>query len=717
TWVPGELFIGGAGVAHGYWNDPTRTAERFLTHPATGERLYRTGDLGRYHPDGTIEFLGRNDHQVKINGYRIELGEIEAKLTTHPNVKDTVVTTTDNHLTAYVTRAESAPDDPDQLVGSLRAALAVALPDYMIPRNFVLLDTLPLSANGKVDRGALPAPLPQPTGGSPSRGDADPVGAQGSEPRNDMERRLRDIWKEVLGLEAVSVHDDFGQLGGDSLLALRVISRAAEAGLELTPRQFFEHPTIAGLAGVATLAVPRPAEEQPTEVIGDVPLLPAQAMLLAGLDATVARHHNYALFFELDEPLNKVALRVALRTLISRHDSLRTGFVHGPKGWRQHVATVDEVSVVPMEWLDLGDMPAEEQGRTIEELAEQAQRSFDLAEPPLLRVLYFDRGRDRKPELLLVAHWLVVDNFSLRIVLGDLLAAHAQIAEYGHAELPAPGTPAAVWAEQVARQTEQTGVTSQPPFERARHGTARDAVTLVEVLDSRATDRLREQTNSSVVLGDVILAALARAARATGLGESIRVDVDGHGRGAVLPGVASPIDLSRTVGRLSVRNQLEVPALQDPVRAAKTVAAVRAALPNGGLDDAVTAYGTTAVADGLSAPAPEFAFNYLGTVDELYAITGLRPSGHRPGPLVHPETPLRHRFELLCGTVEGELLIGLTCPGIDQPEAEHLLKNFMAELRGVEAAVERPAAANGRDTRGAALADTFRRWLSPAAAD
>ncbi|MEU5977831.1 amino acid adenylation domain-containing protein [Streptomyces sp. NPDC047315] len=720
TWVPGELFIGGTGLARGYWADVDKTNERFITHPVTGERLYRTGDLGRYHPDGTIEFLGRNDHQVKVNGYRIELGEIETTITTHPHVKDSIVTATNNHLTAYLTTTTPSTIDADACIADVRAALSAVLPDYMIPRSFVLLDSLPLSANGKVDRGALPVPVTQAGGGTLSPGVLDPGSAHGTEPRNDIERRLGEIWREVLGLESVGIHDDFGQLGGDSLLALRVIGRAADSGLALTARQFFEHPTIAGLAGAATLAAPRTADVQ-AEVAGDVPLLPAQARLLAGLDASVARHHNYALLFELEEPLEKVALRVALRTIVGRHDALRTGFVHGPEGWRQRVAAVNEVPAVPFEWLDLTDLSTEEQDRAVEDLAQQSQRSFTLAAPPLLRVLYFDRGRDRRPVLLAVAHWLVVDNYSLRLVLEELFAAHAQIVETGHAELPPPTLPASAWARQVTRHAQRlakTAAAPTPPREGPPHyGVARDAVTLIDVLEAPATARLRDRLLATATMGDVLLAALARSVRTSGLGESTRVDVDGHGRSATLPSTGGAADLSRTVGRLSVRYQLEVHGTADATEAVLSAAAARGARSNGGLDDEVATHGTVAEVDGLPAPASEFAFNYLGSVDELYAIPGLRPSALRPGPLVDPDTPVRHRFDVLCGKVQGELLIGVTCPEADRPEAERLLKNLLAELRGTDESAKASPASDERDTAGSALAASFRRWLAPACAE
>ncbi|MDQ8706513.1 amino acid adenylation domain-containing protein [Streptomyces sp. LHD-70] len=703
TWVPGELFIGGVGVARGYWGDADKTAERFFTHPVTGERLYRTGDLGRYLLDGSIEFLGRNDHQVKINGYRIELGEIEAQLNAHPSVKDAIVTANNNQLTAYLipNSFTHTTDDPETLTASLREHLAAALPDYMLPRAFVMLDALPLTANGKVDRGALPAPQP-----TAAAAPTDVPEDSGDSPRNDIERRLKDIWTEILPTDTVGIHDVFGDLGGDSLLALRVISKAAEAGLALTPRQFFENPTISALARVATLAAPS-TSAAPTEATGPAPLLPAQAMLLSGLSEEAAQHHNYALFFELAEPLDKVALRVALRTVIARHDALRTGFVLQRDGWQQEVRPAKELSTTPLEWLDLADLPAEDQDRVIEERAAQAQRSFDLAEPPLLRVLYFDCGNNRRPELLLIAHWLVVDNFSMRLVLDELLTAHDQIAEEGEAELPPASLPAAAWAHQLAdhssRAHASTGSVSGVPV-----GTVGEAETLIEVVDSATVDRLRAHAQGAATIGDVLLAALARAARDCRFGDAIDVEVDGHGRAAALPDTVG--DLSRTVGRLSVRYPLRVPAVGDARRVTEAVLAARSAQSNGGLDHALAEYGTAAHVDGRAGGA-DFAFNYLGAVDELYAHPRLAPSAHRPGPLQHAATPLRHRFELLCGTVDGALLVGITSAGSERAAAEQLLKSFVSELGSID---RREQAPGGRSTdcRGAALADSFRHWLS-----
>jgi yersiniabactin nonribosomal peptide synthetase len=541
-----------------------------------------------------------------------------------------------------------------------------------------------------------PTPLP-PAGAGHTRERPPEPAAGDAPPRNDTERQLCGIWAAVLNVETVGIHDEFVDMGGDSLLALRVISRAREAGIRITPRQFFANPTVAEMAAVATLGAPAaPAGPEATEITGDVPLLPAQAILLSGLsgsDPAVAHHHNYALFFELDAPMDKVALRAALRALVARHDALRTGFVHGPDGWRQHVAAPEAVEAVPLEWIELGGLLPGELDGAVEELAERAQRGFDLEVPPLLRLLYFDLGPARRPELLLVAHWLALDNFSLRVLVDELLAAHAQFADAGQASLPPASLPASVCARRLAEQS--AGAAPGGTGAAQAYGVAGDARTLIEVVDAATTARLRERAHGAATVGDVLLAALARAAGAAGFGAPLRVDVDGHGRDETLG------DVSRTVGRLSVRHTLEVTATMDSAEAVQAVADARSAAQSAG-----------APAAGAAGPPAPFAFNYLGSVDELYAIPGLRPATHRPGPLLHPGTPLHHRFDVLCGTVEGELLIGLTFPGGQETEARRLLDRFTAELaNGTGGAPSR--AETGRRARGSALAEMFRGWLAP----
>ncbi|MDG4830626.1 amino acid adenylation domain-containing protein [Solwaraspora sp. WMMD1047] len=245
VWTVGEIYIGGIGVAKEYWGDPQLTAERFIIHPRTGERLYRTGDLGRYLPGGDIEFLGRNDFQVKINGYRIELGEIEAVLLRRPEVNEAIAGVDTNpmtgrrHLVAYIVPAAGAAPEP----ATLRVALEEALPEYMVPHHYLVLDQLPKSSNGKVDRAALPTPW-----------DEFEVRRERLAPRDDLERGLFGVWSRALGRDDFGIEDNFYELGGDSVNAVLILGAIRDelgitAASEDLLRWIFENPTVAALAG------------------------------------------------------------------------------------------------------------------------------------------------------------------------------------------------------------------------------------------------------------------------------------------------------------------------------------------------------------------------------------------------------------------------------------------------------------------------------------
>jgi amino acid adenylation domain-containing protein len=258
VWVTGQLYIGGVGLAKGYWQDELKTAASFIIHPRTGERLYRTGDLGRYLPDGTIEFLGREDFQVKIGGYRIELGEIEAALEQHSAVKEAVVIALGQYkrLAAYVVLNAEENGDSDSVISSkLRCFLGDKLPHYMVPVRFVLLDFLPLTPNGKVNRQAL-AEL-----------DRDQEVAVDVAPRTDTEKALAQMWGKILSLPQVGINSNFFELGGDSLLATQVISQVRERWqVELPLRSLFEYPAIAQFSKEIEQAKPQNLEVSPNVI-------------------------------------------------------------------------------------------------------------------------------------------------------------------------------------------------------------------------------------------------------------------------------------------------------------------------------------------------------------------------------------------------------------------------------------------------------------------
>jgi amino acid adenylation domain-containing protein len=408
----GEVHVGGAGLARGYLNRPELTAQRFVEIDAFGERrrVYRSGDLARRRDDGSLEFLGRADDQVKLRGFRIELGEVEATLTQYPGVREAVVvlhrSNAGRFLAAYFVLAEGA----DPLDGALREWLAARLPAYMVPARFIRLDRLPLTRNGKVDRTALPEPGAiglQPLGGAP--------------PRNPTEEALVRIWCEVLSLATIGIDDDFFTLGGHSLIAMRIAARIHRAfGVGIPVRWIFEYRTIAALAprlpsrSVETTVEIMPAPPQP-----HYPLSHAQQRLW--LDHQITGHANYnmpdafafAHRFEID------VLRAAVTTLVERHEILRTRITLIDGEPRQSV--LDRLEVTIREF-DLAEVEnAETRAQAI--LDAEAVAPFDLASAPLFRVILI-RMPDLRDILLTVVHHITSDGWSCNVLQRELAALY-----------------------------------------------------------------------------------------------------------------------------------------------------------------------------------------------------------------------------------------------------------------------------------------------------
>ncbi|HEY0603205.1 MAG TPA: amino acid adenylation domain-containing protein, partial [Herpetosiphonaceae bacterium] len=432
--VAGELYLGGAGLARGYRGRPDLTAERFVPHPFSrtpGARLYRTGDLVRWHADGNLEFLGRQDHQVKLRGFRIELGEIEHVLRQHPAVSEAAVVAHgergDMRLVAYVVenlepRTENQEDltDPGSrfsVLGSpLREFLAQRLPKYMLPSGFVLLDALPLTPSGKLDRLALPAPASQ----SPA------LEATFAEPHSDTERTLAAIWQAVLHIERPGRHDDFFELGGHSLLVMQVVSRIREAfGVDLSLRSLFETPTIAGLALTIEQALQQsqrlslPAIE-PVDRDQPLPLSFAQERLwfVEQLDTTVSAY-VMSTVLRLRGPLDVAALEQSINLLVERHESLRTTFAVSQDGPLQ---VISPAWPLPLRLIDLppDSTPAEIRQQITAEL----HAPFDLVIGPLLRATLL-RQSTNEHILVLALHHLIADGWSLTIFVRELATLYA----------------------------------------------------------------------------------------------------------------------------------------------------------------------------------------------------------------------------------------------------------------------------------------------------
>ncbi len=551
--VTGELYLGGAGIAQGYLHRPELTAERFIAHPFSdepGARLYRTGDLARYRDDGTLDYLGRRDQQVKIRGYRIEVGEIESMLLQHPTIQDAVVVAHEEspaqyRLIAYiVSAAETLFSD-----AQLRAYVQERLPSYMLPSLFVPLEMLPLTPNGKVDRTAL------------VRTHRPQTNAQHAVvlARTQTEQRLADIWSQVLGIETVSIHDNFFALGGDSILSIQIVSRAHQAGLTITPKQLFQAPTIAELATMITTGETAPEiVAQQGLVVGAVPLTPIQHWFFAQ-HQPVRQHWNQAVLLRVTQPLNASVLRQTVAHLLAQHDALRFRFSNPQQGWQQNSRLPDEQ--VPLHLFDLSGIAVLQQTQTLEQLANDVQASLDIEHGPLVRVASFHLGSQAQDRLLIVVHHLAIDAVSWRILLEDLQQVYEQLSLEQHAQLPAKTTSFQQWSQLLLDHAQSATVLQQLPYwltqTLARHhalpvdhysgaNTAASARHVVISLSLQETASLLHEVPAAyhTQINDVLLTALAVAlSQWTGQRAHV-IDLEGHGREDLF----AQVDLSRTIG-------------------------------------------------------------------------------------------------------------------------------------------------------------------------
>ncbi|GER90177.1 hypothetical protein KDW_43390 [Dictyobacter vulcani] len=650
--VAGTLYTGGAGLARGYLKRPELTAEYFIPHPFSdqpGERLYNTGDLVRYLPDGNIEFIGRRDQQVKVRGFRIELSEIENVLLQHPAIQDATVVLNEEQSSKRLVAYLVASADEQVAASALRQFLQERLPDYMLPAAFVYLAALPLTPNGKVDRRALPSP------------DYTQSEQEYIAPRTPTERILSDIWCQVLGLEKVSVHDNFFALGGDSILSLQIIARANQAGLRLAPRQLFQYPTVAGLAAIVEISdTGTGLDVEQRTILGDVVLTPVQRWFFD--QKIMSPHHwNQALLLSTTQALKPEILQAAVDALCVHHDALRLRFVYEKAGWRQYNADSEESTTITV--VHLAHMPVAERTAAIEELAQEAQASLDLTAGPLLRVLYFDQGEDEEGRLLLILHHLIVDGVSWRILLTDLNTLYEQLSQGRDIQLPLKTTSFQEWAQRLAAYAQTAELQAEVPFWLAQleqnnakmpldyaggENSVISSHTHTVTLDAEATTALLHDVPSAyrTQINDVLLAALAQVLTAWCGTDSILLDLEGHGREDILAGV----DLSRTVGwftsiypvALSVNGQWGAEHLL------KSIKEQLRQVPQRGIGYGLLRYlceDETVAEQMRSVPTPEISFNYLGQFDSAARESGLfGPASEASG---NPHHPLGARAHLL----------------------------------------------------------------------
>jgi amino acid adenylation domain-containing protein/non-ribosomal peptide synthase protein (TIGR01720 family) len=629
--VTGELYVGGEGVARGYLNRPELTAERFVPDPFSkepGRRFYSTGDRARYLSDGRIEILGRVDHQLKVRGYRIEPEEIQVALNAHPLVSQSIVTGREDHgadkrLVAYVVAADSV----QPAVKDLREFLGRRLPDYMVPSSFVFLKNLPLTPNGKIDRDALPQPQTESI--------EEFVG-----PRTPVEADLARIWTTVLGLKRISVNDNFFDLGGDSILAIQIIARANQAGMNLEPRQIFQHQTIAELAAVAKEG--RRSEAEQETITGEVLLSPVQARFFE-LGLPDPHHYNQARLLKLSQPLAPEFLQSAVAHLLLHHDALRLRFIQSGEKWTQ-VCSEPETTV-PFERVDISQAAETDLLRSH---AARIHASLNLHEGPIIRVALFDGGGASPSYLLIVVHHLAVDTISWGVLLEDLETAYRQLSAGEQVSLPRKTTSFKSWTRQLAQFAQSSAIepeidywtsrgalpVTKLPVDHAGANTVASRRTISASLTAAETRAVLQDLPAKhrTQINEVLLAAIARAFSAWMQTRAVLIDLEGHGREQIVEGV----DLARTTGWFTsiFPVVLDLRQSSKPLEELRAVKEQLRAVPNRGIGYGLLRYlsGRKEVVEHLSRMAQaEVRFNYLGQQDRSLSSSQLFVSTHDSG--------------------------------------------------------------------------------------
>ncbi|WP_155617222.1 non-ribosomal peptide synthetase, partial [Paenibacillus polymyxa] len=654
--VPGELCIAGEGLARGYWKREELTAEKFVNNPFAGdkadhERMYRTGDLARWMPDGNIEYLGRMDHQVKIRGYRIELGEIESQLLQVESVQEAVIMartdeTGQTQLVAYYAASQELG------ANEMRQELGQELPSYMMPSYFIWLEQMPLTPNGKIDRKALPAP----EGSLHS-------GADYAAPRTVTERALVAIWQSVLGVPTVGTLDNFFDLGGDSIKAIQIVSRAFQAGYKLDMKDLFRYPTVATLAPHIHEAI-RMIDQG--EVTGETTLLPIQHGFFAQEQVDVY-HFNQAVMLHREQGFDESALRQALGKLAAHHDALRMVFSKTEQGYQAWNRGIQEGELYHLDVLDFSNLTDEVMLSTaIETKASEIQSSIQLQEGPLLKAGLFHCADG--DHLLMAIHHLVVDGVSWRILFEDLAVAYEQAIREEALQLPDKTDSFRFWSQKLSTYANSAAMESEHTYweqwnaaalldqvrlpedqGQAEPFTLADTDTVAFQLTEEETEKLLKQAHRAynTEVNDLLLTALGMTLYTWTGHERSLIHLEGHGRENILPDT----DISRTVGWFTSQYPVWLDigrghALSERIKQVKE--SLRH-IPNKGIGYGIWRYlneSGQAVGQHQAFAEPQVSFNYLGQFDQDLQNSDIRMSPYSMGSVISNRTKMKYALEV-----------------------------------------------------------------------
>ncbi|GAA3649397.1 non-ribosomal peptide synthase/polyketide synthase [Flavivirga jejuensis] len=659
--IIGELCVGGDGLAKGYLNEEALTREKFIPNPfVKGAQMYRTGDLVRWLPDGNLEFVGRKDDQVKIRGYRVELGEIENVLSSVTGIINCCVLakqdiTTNKRLVGYIVKEDVILEKEE-----IQQQLALELADYMIPKLWVVLDEMPLTKNGKTDRNALPDPeMSQLTT------------KEYVSPKNEKQKHLVGIWKQLLSVIQIGIHDNFFELGGDSIITIQVVSRMKRLGYLLQPKDVFEYQTIEELSEVVTLEKGQIEGEQGV-LEGICDLLPIQTWYFE--DIYVAKEHfNQSLFLTIDKSVEDSHLLAAVQALIQYHDALRFQYKKEKNNWKQEYrASQGEITVHDFQFA----VSEEELSELITDCYDRCQKKLSDTEDGVFKVILIKTPiTQEKNRVLLVAHHLVVDGVSWRILMEDLGVLLDALHQGIKMDLGVKGSSFRQWVEVMKQYANSDVLLTQLPYwqkvisdfkplnpdSTSIISQQKDVDTYHSVLGTKHTVSLLKEVHNcyGTEIEDILLSCLGLTISKWTKRDTVIIGLEGHGR----ENLSRTIDTTNTVGWFTSLYPVSLSVPQE-ISLGNLIKSVKEQLRN--IPDKGMGYGalrylnhSEQIREKLIGKHWDIVFNYLGQLDTIFKSSNkFGQAGDRIGEAeVGRNTPFHNSLVINSSITAGALVI------------------------------------------------------------
>ncbi|WP_458122492.1 amino acid adenylation domain-containing protein [Paenibacillus sp. Z6-24] len=662
--IPGELILGGDGLASGYWNKPELTAEKFIVHPyMDGERLYKTGDLVRWLPDGNLEFLGRIDRQVKIRGYRVEIAEIEKKLGNYIGIKEAVViaipdASGDNALYGYIV----AHNNIQLNMSGLRTSLEQDLPEYMIPAHIQILDQLPLTPNGKIDTKALPKP------------EFHSVTKDYVSPRTDTERTIAEVWQELLGRDKISVTDSFFNTGGDSIKAIQIVSRLRQHNIKISVKDMMQQKTIEKIARQASI---QKSDLSQAAVEGAVCWTPVLKEFITNNSQAAFKQFNQSYMFHSVNTLDKWAVEQALKALVMHHDALRLAILpeHDnademnnnslPRLYNRSTA-VEERLLFKVDYFDLSSSVHIEQ--EIMKEADKLQSGTDPYNGTMLRAGIF--RTDAGDYLLLIIHHAAVDGVSWRILSEDFAISYQNAQAGRKAGLPAKTASFQGWAAYLNEYAQSSKLYTETRYwksvvkqiqdmQQPKTSTKqKDFASRVVTLDEQTTLSLLTDSHKpyGTEVNDLLLTALGRAYHTWTGRDKMSLMLEGHGREELRGDEIQELDITRTVGWFTSLYPVVLSiGDKEPAMTIKKTKETLRRIPNKGIGYGIIRHLTDRANQEEYKVDVPISFNYMGQFDQGDKQEWLNYCNFAKGTEFHPEMTFDQNIHINGKVQQGRL--------------------------------------------------------------